>query len=61
MKTWNRPEINELKLSGTELHGKNPKYVDGFIYDAERDTNWASYSGTDPDRDVTEGEVTIKP
>lgn len=59
MKNWNAPEIKELSLSGTQLHGQNPKYVDGSIYDAERDTNWASYSGGNPNREEQPGDVII--
>ncbi len=59
MKTWNTPEIKELKLSGTQLSGDDTRYVDGYIYDADRDTNWKSFSGGNVDREQTPGEVII--
>ncbi|WP_026528653.1 hypothetical protein [Butyrivibrio sp. VCD2006] len=59
MKKWNAPNIQELNLSSTMLRGRNPKYVDGYVYDAERDTNWASYSGGTSDPSATGAEVII--
>ena len=59
MKTWNTPELKELKLSGTALHGDDTRYEDGSIYDAERDTNWRTFSGGNVNRDETPGEVII--
>ena len=61
MKTWNTPEVKELKLSGTELHGTDQRHIDGFVYDAERDTNWASYSGGNVDKDAQGADVVIHP
>ena len=59
MKTWNAPELKELKLSGTELHGTDVQYVDGAIYDAERDTNWYTYSGGNPNTSEQPGDVIL--
>jgi hypothetical protein len=61
MKTWNTPEIKELNISATMMHGKNQIWVDGFIYDADRDTNWTSYSGSTPDSTAQQAEVNIPP
>lgn len=59
MKNWNTPEIKELSLSGTQLHGQDVRFVDGSIYDEERNTNWASYSGGKPNTDETPADVII--
>ena len=61
MKTWNTPEIQELNLSNTQQHGKPNPYIDGSIYDAERDENWFTFSGNDVNRDDTPGQVITNP
>ena len=59
MKNWNAPEIQELNLSSTEQHGKPSPYVDGSIYDPNRDENWFTFSGNSVNRDDTPGTVDI--
>lgn len=58
MKNWNAPEIKELNISSTMQHGSPCPYVDGAVYDAERDENWYTFSGKADPVD-TEGEVII--
>ncbi|WP_042257025.1 hypothetical protein [Butyrivibrio proteoclasticus] len=59
MKNWNAPEIKELCLSGTQQHGTPNPYVDGKIYDAQRNENWFTFSGNNVDDTATPGEVII--
>ena len=61
MKTWNTPEVKELKLSGTELNGDDTRFIDGFVYDPARDTNWRSFSGGNVNRDAQGADVIIHP
>ena len=57
MKKWNTPDIKELNISATMQHGQPSPYVDGEIYDAERDSNWFTFSGNKVDTAVPEGDV----
>ena len=59
MKTWNTPEIKELNLSSTKLSGEDTRYVDGYIYDADRNTNWKSFSGGSVDTTQPPADVII--
>ncbi|MBQ6587114.1 MAG: hypothetical protein IJI01_00380 [Butyrivibrio sp.] len=61
MKTWNTPEIKELKLSGTQLSGDDTRYVDGYIYDADRNTNWKSFSGGTVNTEAPGADVIYHP
>ncbi len=59
MKKWNTPEIKELNISSTMQHGQPSPFIDGEIYDPQRDENWFTFSGNDVDRNQPEGDVDI--